>query len=310
MVKTILVIAEKPFSKDATAKIEALVGANPEFKLVCVQGYKDKADVYTAVADVDALVVRSDKVDETLLEHAKNLKIVVRAGAGYDNVDLAGCTKRGIVVMNTPGQNSNAVAELAIGLAITTLRKGFSGKSGNELRGRKLGLQAFGAVAKCLARIAKGFEMEVFAYDPYIKAETFAEMGVTKVETLEELYKTCNVISIHTPLKPETRGCVNAALLGLLAKDALLINTARVEVIDEEALKAAMKEKPGMTFCADVKPKCADEMIAEFGNRCTFTAIKCGAQTEEANANCGTAAATQIMNFFEKGDVTFQVNKN
>lgn len=309
MSKIILVAADKAFSKDATAKITALAATHPSFTLRFLQGYKSRDELLAAVADVDALVVRSDKVDVALLEAAKKLKIVVRAGAGYDTIDTAACTAKGIVVMNTPGQNSNAVAELAFGQAITVLRRGFTGKSGNELKGRKLGLQAFGAVSRNVARIAHGFGMEVFAYDPYVKPEDAAAVGVKMVASLKELYSTCQVVSIHTPLTPETKASVGKELLEAMPADGLLINTARAEVVDEEALKAIMAARPAFGYAADVAPKCAAELVEKYKERVCLSTVKSGAQTEEANTNCGTAAIAQIVSFFEKGDTTYQVNK-
>jgi len=307
---TIVVAAQKPFSKNSVAKIQALAKEHEaEYKLVLCQSYANREELYAQIATADAMIVRSDKVDADLLEHAPALKIIVRAGAGYDTIDLAACTAKGIVVMNTPGQNANAVAEIAFGLAIMAIRRGFSGKSGNELRGRKLGLQAYGAVARCVGRIAKGFGMEVYTFDPFVKAEDAEAEGVHMVKSLEELYATCNVISIHTPLTPETRGCVNAALLEKMAADGVLINTARVEVVDEAALMAKMEKCSTFCYAADVAPKAAAEFVEKFGERCAFSKIKSGAQTEEANTNCGCAGITQIVNFFEKGDCKFQVNK-
>lgn len=307
---TIVIAAEKPFSKNSVAKIQELAKTHEaNFQLVLCQSYKSRDELYAAIAKADALIVRSDKVDTALLEHAPELKVIVRAGAGYDTIDLAACSAKNIVVMNTPGQNANAVAELAFGLAIMALRRGFTGKSGNELRGRKLGLQAYGAVARAVGRIAKGFGMEVYTFDPFVKKEVVEAEGVKVVESLEELYSTCNVISIHTPLTPETRGCVNAALLERMAADGLLINTARVEVVDETALMAKMEKCPTFLYAADVAPKTAADFTAKFGERCAFSKIKSGAQTEEANTNCGCAGINQIVAFFEKGDCTFQVNK-
>lgn len=307
---TIVLAAEKPFSKNSVAKIQEVAAAHAaNYQLVLCQSYKSRDELYAAVAKADALIVRSDKVDKELLEHAPQLKVIVRAGAGYDTIDLAACTEKGIVVMNTPGQNANAVAELVFGLGIMAMRRCYTGKSGNELRGRKLGLQAYGAVARAVSRIAKGFGMEVFAFDPFVKPEQAAADGVKMVGSLEELYSTCNVISIHTPLTPETRGCVNAALLDKMAADGLLINTARVEVVDEAALMAKMEACPAFTFAADVAPKTAADFVAKFGERCAFSKTKMGAQTEEANTNCVCAGVNQIVAFFDKGDCTFQVNK-
>jgi len=307
---TIVVAAQKPFSKNSLAKIVELAKAHEaDFQLVVCQSYAKREELYEKLATADALIVRSDKVDPELLEHAPALKIIVRAGAGYDTIDLPACTAKGIVVMNTPGQNANAVAEIAFGLAIMAIRRGFSGKSGNELRGRKLGLQAYGAVARAVGRIAKGFGMEVYTFDPFVKAEVAEADGVKMTASLEELYSVCNVISIHTPLTPETRGCVNAALLDKMAADGVLINTARVEVVDEAALMAKMEKCSAFCYAADVAPKAAAEFVEKFGERCAFSKIKSGAQTEEANTNCGCAGIRQIVNFFEKGDCTFQVNK-
>jgi len=307
---TIVVAAQKPFSKNSVAKIQELAKTyEAEYKLVLCQSYASRDELYAQIATADAMIVRSDKVDAELLEHAPALKIIVRAGAGYDTIDLPACTAKGIVVMNTPGQNANAVAEIAFGLAIMAIRRGFSGKSGNELRGRKLGLQAYGAVARAVATIARGFGMEVYTFDPFVKPEVAEADGVKAVKSLEELYSICNVISIHTPLTPETRGCVNAALLDKMAADGVLINTARVEVVDEAALMAKMEKCPAFCYAADVAPKTAADFVAKFGERCAFSKIKSGAQTEEANTNCGCAGIRQIVGFFDKGDLTFQVNK-
>jgi len=307
---TIVVAAQKPFSKNSVAKIQELAKTyEADYKLVLCQSYASRDELYAQIATADAMIVRSDKVDAELLEHAPALKIIVRAGAGYDTIDLPACTAKGIVVMNTPGQNANAVAEIAFGLAIMAIRRGFSGKSGNELRGRKLGLQAYGAVARAVATIAKGFGMEVFTFDPFVKPEVAEADGVKAVKSLEELYTICNVISIHTPLTPETRGCVNAELLDKMAADGVLINTARVEVVDEAALMAKMEKCGSFCYAADVAPKAAADFVAKFGERCAFSKIKSGAQTEEANTNCGCAGIRQIVGFFEKGDHTFQVNK-
>lgn len=307
---TIVVAAQKPFSKNSVAKIQELAKAyEANYKLVLCQSYASRDELYAQLAAADALIVRSDKVDAELLEHAPNLKIIVRAGAGYDTINLEACSAKGIVVMNTPGQNANAVAEIAFGLAIMAIRRGFTGKSGNELRGRKLGLQAYGAVARAVATIAKGFGMEVYAFDPFVPADVIEANGIKAVKTLEELYATCNVISIHTPLTPETRGCVNAALLEKMAADGVLINTARVEVVDEAALMAKMEKCGSFCYAADVAPKTAAEFVEKFGERCAFSKIKSGAQTEEANTNCGCAGIKQIVGFFDKGDCTYQVNK-
>lgn len=308
--KTIVLAAEKSFSKDATQKIETLAATFPDIKLKLVQAYKSRDELTSAVADADALIVRSDKVDEALLNAAPNLRVVARAGAGYDTINVAACTSRKIVVMNTPGQNSNAVAELAFGQIIFVLRHGYTGKSGTELKGRKLGLHAFGAVARNVARIAQGFGMEVCAYDPFVKQEDLTAYGVKHVTDLKELYSSCSIVSIHTPLTPETRGCVSQALLEAMPGNTpVLVNTARAEVVDEEALKAVMAKRPGFGYAADVAPKCAAELREKYADRVCLSTVKSGAQTEEANANCGTAAVSQIARFFQNGDATFQVNK-
>ena len=234
---------------------------------------------------------------------------MVRAGAGYDNVDLNAASARKVVVMNTPGQNSNAVAELVFALMLYLARGAFSGKSGSELRGKRIGLQAYGAVGRCVAPIAKGFGMDVSAFDPYVPAETMQKDGVLPVASLEELYKSCDYVSIHIPKTKETVNSVNFALLGQMKKGAALINTARAEVIDEPSLLKMFAERLDFKYGADVAPACAAEITATYPGRFVFTAKKMGAQTEEANVNAGLAAARQIVAFFENGDKTFQVNK-
>ena len=307
MSRKVLVATEKPFAKVAVSGIgEILRGAGYEMTLI--ESYKDKGDLLAAVAAAEGLIIRSDIVDAAVIQAAPNLKIVVRAGAGYDNIDLKAAAAAGVVAMNTPGQNSNAVAELVFGLMITLARRGFSGKDGTELRGKRMGIHAYGNVGKYVALIARGFGMEVFAFDPYVPAEKMKADGVTAVASAEELYSTCEYISLHLPKTKDTVKSVGAALLSTMKKGATLINTARAEVIDEAGLLQVMETRPDFLYGADVAPECAAEFAAKYAGRYCFTAKKMGAQTAEANINAGLAAARQIVNFFEKGDTTFKVN--
>jgi D-3-phosphoglycerate dehydrogenase len=308
MGKKILLATEKPFAKLAVQGISEIFD-KAGYEMVRLESYKAKEDLLKAVGDVEAMIIRSDIVDEAVLAAAARLKIVVRAGAGTDNIDLKAATARNIVAMNTPGQNSNAVAELVFALMLFLARGAFSGKSGSELRGKKLGLQAYGAVGRCVAPIARGFGMEVLAYDPFVPAEAIQKDGVTPVGSLEELYKTCDYVSIHIPKTKETVNSIHFALLSQMKKGAVLINTARAEVVDEPSLLKMFAERPDFKYGADVAPACAAEIAEKFPGRFVFTAKKMGAQTEEANVNSGLAAARQIVAFFEKGDKTFQVNK-
>jgi D-3-phosphoglycerate dehydrogenase len=308
MGKKILLATEKPFAKIAVTGIRDIF-TKAGYEMVPLENYKAKEDLLKAVADVDGMIIRSDIADEAVLNAAAKLKIVVRAGAGYDNIDLKAATAKGIVAMNTPGQNSNAVAELVFALMLYLARGAFSGKSGSELRGKKIGLQAYGAVGRCVAPIAKGFGMEVFAYDPFVPADAMKKDGVHPLTSLEELYKECDYVSIHIPKTKETVNSINFALLAKMKKGAALINTARAEVIDEPSLLKIFAERPDFRYGADVAPACAAEIAEKFAGRFVFTAKKMGAQTEEANVNSGLAAARQIVAFFEKGDKTFQVNK-
>lgn len=305
--KKVLVATDKPFAKPAVVGIkEAIEKAG--YEMILLEKYKEKANLLKAVENVDAMIVRSDKVDAEVLSHAKNLKIVVRAGAGFDNIDLEAATKHGVVVMNTPGQNSNAVAELALGLMVFSFRNLFNGKSGSELKGRKLGIHAYGNVGRNVARIAKGFGMECIAYDAFVPKEAIEKDGVKAVDTVEELYKSSDIITLHIPALKETIHSINYNLLSLMSKDGLLVNTARKEVINEEELIKIMKERPKFKYISDVAPDKEDE-FKEFGERYFATPKKMGAQTTEANTNAGIAAANQIVGFFENGDVKFQLNK-
>jgi len=308
MEKKVLVATEKPFAKIAMQGISEIF-KKAGYEMIPLESYKAKEDLLKAVVDMDGMIIRSDIIDEVVLAAGSSLKIVVRAGAGYDNVDLNAATARKVVVMNTPGQNSNAVAELVFALMLYLARGAFSGKSGSELRGKKIGLQAYGAVGRCVTPIAKGFGMEVYAFDPYIPAEAIKKDGVIPVNSLEELYKTCDYVSIHIPKTKETVNSINFALLSQMKKGAALVNTARADVIDEPSLLKMFAERPDFKYGADVAPAGAAEIAEKYAGRYVFTAKKMGAQTEEANVNSGLAAARQIVAFFEKGDKTFQVNK-
>ena len=304
----VLVATEKPFAAEAVEKIKKIVlDAGYEFALL--EKYTDKAALLDAVKDANALIIRSDKVTEEVLAAAPELKIVVRAGAGYDNVDLAAASAKNVVVMNTPGQNSNAVAELAIGMMIYLARNFYNGKSGSELKEKKLGIHAYGNVGKRVADIAKGFGMQVFAYDPFIPADVINKDGVTPLDSAEELYKTCNYISLHIPANDKTKGSINYALLSSMPSPAVLVNTARKEVIDEADLIKVFADNPQFAYLSDIAPDNQAEIAEKFAGRYFFTPKKMGAQTEEANVNAGVAAAKQIKGFFEEGDTTFQVNK-
>ncbi|MCM1028842.1 MAG: hypothetical protein NC342_01205 [Pseudoflavonifractor sp.] len=304
----VLVATEKPFAPQAVEGIrQEIEGAGYELELL--EKYSSKEELHKAVATADALIIRSDKVTSEVIDAAPSLKIVVRAGAGYDNVDLEAATRRGIVVENTPGQNSNAVAELVFGLAVMAARNMMDGTSGSELRGKGLGIQAFGQVGRNVARIAKGFEMEVSALDPYCPDEAMEAAGVKPVHDLKELYSTNRYVSIHIPATPETRGSIGRDLITLMPKGGILINTARKEVIDEEGLKAALEERPDLKYVADVAPDCAAELMEKYPKRVFFTPKKMGAQTAEANINAGIAAARQTVAFLRDGVDRFRVNK-
>ncbi|MDY3858746.1 MAG: NAD(P)-dependent oxidoreductase [Muribaculaceae bacterium] len=304
----VLVATEKPFAAVAVDGIRKVV-EDAGYELCLLEKYTDKADLLNAVADADALIIRSDKVDGQVLDAAKNLKIVVRAGAGYDNVDLDAATAHNVCVENTPGQNSNAVAELVFGMTVMAVRNMYNGTSGSELKGKKLGIHAFGQVGRNVARIAKGFGMEVSALDPYCPDEVIVEAGVKPVHSVEELYKDNKFVSLHIPATAETRKSVGYDLMMLLPKNGVLINTARKEVIDEEGLQKALRERPDLKYVADIKPDIADELKAEFPDRVFFTPKKMGAQTAEANINAGIAAANQVVAFLRDGVDRFRVNK-
>ena len=303
----ILVATEKPFAKVAVDGIRKVVEENG-YELALLEKYTDVNDLYKAVADADALIVRSDKVTKEVIDHAKNLKIVVRAGAGYDNLDLEACTAKGIVAMNTPGQNSNAVAELVMGLLVYAVRNFYNGKSGSELMGKKLGLLAFGNVGRNVARIAKGFGMEVYAFDEFVPAEKIEEAGVHAVANRDALFETCDVVSLHIPATAETKQSINYAVVNKMHKGGILVNTARKEVINEPELLKLMAERTDLKYITDIMPD-ADAEFKAFEGRYFATPKKMGAQTEEANINAGLAAANQIADFFKTGNKRFQVNK-
>lgn len=304
----VLVATEKPFASVAVDGIRNVI-ENAGYTLELLEKYTDRQQLVDAVADADALIIRSDKVDASLLEAANKLKIVVRAGAGYDNVDLAAATAHNICVENTPGQNSNAVAELVFGLAVMAVRNMNAGTSGTELKGKRLGIHAFGQVGRNVARIAKGFGMEVSALDPYCPDEVMTEAGVKPVHSVEELYKNNDIVSLHIPATPETKGSVGYDLLMLMPKGGVLINTARKEVIDEVGLEKALTERADLKYVADIKPDIADELQSKFGQRVFFTPKKMGAQTAEANINAGIAAARQVVAYLRDGVDRFRVNK-
>ena len=303
----VLVATEKPFAKIAVDGIREVVEKNG-YELALLEKYTDVNDLYKAVADADALIVRSDKVTKEVIDHAKNLKIVVRAGAGYDNLDLEACTAKGIVAMNTPGQNSNAVAELVMGMLVYAVRNFYNGKSGSELMGKKLGLLAFGNVGRNVARIAKGFGMEVYAFDEFVPAEKIEEAGVHAVANRDALFETCDVVSLHIPATAETKQSINYNLVGKMHKGGILVNSARKEVIDEAGLLKLMAERTDLKYITDIMPD-ADADFKAFEGRYFATPKKMGAQTEEANINAGIAAANQIADFFKTGNKKFQVNK-
>jgi D-3-phosphoglycerate dehydrogenase len=303
----VLIATEKPFAKAAVDQIKAVLD-KASYESMFFEKYTSKEELIEAVADADAMIVRSDKITPEVLNAAKNLKIVVRAGAGFDNVNLETATVNNVVVMNTPGQNSNAVAELALGMMVFQARNQFNGKSGTELKGKKLGIHAYGNVGRLVANIAKGFGMEIFAFDPFVSKESMEAEGVTVCETVEDLYSTCDYISLHIPANAKTKKSINYDLLSNMKDGSTVINTARKEVIDEEGLVKLMEEKSNFKYLSDIAPDNKDLMNEKFEGRVFFTPKKMGAQTSEANVNAGIAAANQIIGFLEDGNTTFKVN--
>lgn len=305
----VLVATEKPFAKAATDGIREIVeGAG--YRMALLEKYTEKSQLLTAVADADALIVRSDKVTKEVVEAAHNLKIVVRAGAGFDNVDLAACTERGIVVMNTPGQNSNAVAELAIGMMIFMARNRYTPGTGSEIHGKRLGIHAYGNVGRLVARYGKAMGMTVSAYDPFITDKAVYQAdGVEMMESVAQLYAGNDYVSIHIPATPQTIGSINFDLLNTMPKGATVVNTARKEVVDEAGMEKLLTEREDMKYVTDVAPTNAAVLSEKFGNRFFATPKKMGAETKEANINAALAAANQIVGFFKEGITRFQVNK-
>lgn len=303
----VLIATAKPFAA------EAVQGIKKEFEgtgheVVLLEKYETNEQLLDAVKDVDAMIVRSDKITAEVLDAAKNLKIVVRAGAGFDSIDCQYAKEKNVVVENTPGQNANAVAELVMGMLVYVARNHFNGKSGHELMGRRLGLLAFGNVGRNVARIAKGFGMEVSAYDAFVPAEAIEKEGVHACKDQKELFEISDVLSLHIPATPETIKSINYDMVNLMPKGGILVNAARKEVIDEEGLLKLMNEREDLRYIADIMPD-MDEEFKKFDTRYFATPKKMGAQTAEANINAGIAAARQINAFFTDGCTKFQVNK-
>lgn len=304
----VLIATEKPFASVAVSGIKQII-ESAGHSCSTLEKYTSVEELYNAVADTDALIVRSDKVTKEVIDHAQNLKIVVRAGAGYDNLDLVSCSEKGIVAMNTPGQNSNAVAELAIGFMIYMSRNCFTPGTGTELKGKTLGIHAYGNVGKLVARIAKGFEMNVIAFDKFVKKELVEADGVVFVDSLDELYSKSNYLSIHIPANDETKKSIGYELLSKLPESACIINTARKEIINEEELSKILSEREDLKYITDIASENHAELKQKFETRVFASPQKMGAETSEANINAGLASANQIVKFFETGDTTFQVNK-
>lgn len=308
--RTVLLATEKAFAAGAVAKIEAVTSA-ANYTLKRLENYKSKDELLAAVADVDALIIRSDIVDQAVLDAAAKLKIVVRAGAGYDNVDLKACEGKNVVAMNTPGQNANAVAELVFGMMLVSARNNFDGTSGFEISNRSIAFYVFGAVARAVHKLALGFNMKTFAYDPYIPAEKIKEMGAEPLSTVAELFQH-QYVSLHVPLTDETKDSINKELLVQMPKGGTLINTSRCEVVNEADMVEVLKTRTDFNYLCDVAPKETEPMkeavgADKVGKRLVVTKKKMGAQTGEANDNCGVAAANQIVGFFEKGETRFSL---
>ena len=305
----VLIATEKPFAKTAVEGIESIL-KEANYEVVRLEKYTDKAELLAAVADVDALIIRSDKVTAEVIEAAKQLKIVVRAGAGFDNVDLAAATAHNVVVMNTPGQNSNAVAELALGMMVYMARNQFNPGTGTELQGKTLAIHAYGNVGRLVGLKGKALGMNVIAYDPFITDEAvFERDGVKKMNSIAELYAAADYLSLHIPATAETKGSIGYDLAMSMPKGATIVNTARKEVINEEGLMKAMEEREDLKYVTDIAPDAKEAYAEKFGKRYFGTPKKQGAETAEANVNAGLAAARQIVDFFVNGNVRFQVNK-
>lgn len=304
----VLVATEKPFAKIAVDGIRKEVEA-AGYELALLEKYTEKQALLDVVKDANAIIIRSDIIDKEVFDAAPNLKIVVRAGAGYDNVDLEAATAHGVCVMNTPGQNSNAVAELVFGMLIMAVRNFYDGKSGTELKGKKLGIHAYGNVGRNVARIAKGIGMDIYAYDAYCPKEVMEADGIKALDSAEELYATCDIVSLHIPATPETKNSINYALVNRLPKNGILVNTARKEVINEAELIQLMDERADLKYITDIMPVANEIFAAKFPGRYFSTPKKMGAQTAEANINAGIAAARQIVGFLRDGCEKFRVNK-
>jgi len=303
----VLVATVKPFAPAAVKQIKEII-KKAGYEFILFEKYSEQSEFVKAVEDVDAIIIRSDKATREVIEAGKNLKVIVRAGAGYDNVDLEAASEKGVVVMNTPGQNSNAVAELAIGMMVCLARGQYNGKPGTELKGKTLGIHAFGNVGRYIGNIAKGFGMNVYAYDPFIPKEDIEKHNVIAVDSAEELYSTCQYVSINIPANDKTKNSINYELLSKMPKGATLVNTARKEVVCEDSLLKIYADRDDFKYISDIAPDCKDEIVNKFEGRYFFTPKKMGAQTSEANINAGIAAANQIINLIEKDDKTFQVN--
>lgn len=303
----VLVATVKPFAPAAVDGIRNII-ENAGYELALLEKYESNDELLEAVKDADALIIRSDKITREVLGAAQQLKIVVRAGAGYDNVDLEAATEKGVCVMNTPGQNSNAVAELALGMMILKARNKYNGKAGTELKGKKLGIHAFGNVGKLVARIAQGFNMDVYAYDPFLSAADIKKENVTPVNSAEELYSNCQYISLHIPSNEKTKGSINYDLLKSMPANGTVVNTARKEVVHEDDLLKLMAERDDISYLSDIAPDKRADFEDKFEDRVFFTPKKMGAQTAEANINAGLASANQIIGYLENGIETFKVN--
>jgi D-3-phosphoglycerate dehydrogenase len=304
----ILVATEKPFAPIAIRQITGVIEA-AGFKLELLEDYKDKSELLKAAADADGMIVRSDLVTEEVLNAAPNLKIVVRAGAGYDNLDIKACTAHNVIAMNTPGQNSNAVAELVFELILFQIRGGFSGKTGSELRLKTIGLHGFGNVGKYVADIAKGFGMDIYTFDPFVAERVMKNNNAKQITNLAELYRKCQYISLHFPSNEQTNRSVTYELMMSMPPNAVLVNTARKEIVDEEGLLKVFAERSDFSYLADIEPDCKKIFEEKYKGRYIFTAKKMGAQTEEANINAGAAADRQILNYFRTGSQKFRINK-
>ena len=306
--KRVLIATEKPFASSAVQQIIEIL-ANAGYEVRRLEKYTSKSELLDAVKDVHGLIVRSDMVDRQVIDAALELQVVVRAGSGFDNLDLAACTERGIVAMNTPGQNSNAVAELAIGMMIFMARGNFKGGSGSELKGKTVGVYGCGNIGRRVARIAQGLGMKVVALDPCITKVSMEPYEIKVVQSVDELFGMSDYLSLHIPTNEKTKKSVNFELMNKMPKGATLINTARKEVVDEDGLKKVLEERPDFKYISDIAPSCHEELAGKYEIRYYSTPKKQGAETSEANVNAGVAASEQIVAFFKEGDQTYRVNK-